>query len=281
MKDLEQKISELQEQLRQQQKMASLGMLTAGIAHEVQNPLNFVINFSKLSARLLSELNEVLDEVSDSLDEDQRQDIEDIAADLTENMQKIQEHGERAISVIRNILLQSRGKDGERLPTSLPQLVHEYVWLSYHAMRASDSSFNISIREDYDNTMPDYSVVPQDISRAVLNLVNNACYAVHERAVQLGAHDDSDDSYVPTITVTVKQQDDNAVITIADNGTGISDEVRQQLFKKIVTTKPIGKGTGLGLSITHKIVVEDHKGQLLVDSQVGEGSTFTIIIPKA
>lgn len=270
---LNKKVEELQKQLREQEKMVALGMLSAGIAHEIQNPLNFVINFSKMSEKLLADMNDIVADVKDSLDEDDAADLEDISADLTANMQKIREHGERAISIIRNILLQSRGKDGEFLPSDVTGIVHEYVWLSYHAMRANDKTFNISIVEDYDKDMPKVMVVPQDICRAVLNLMNNACYAVRERAAE------ATDDYVATVKVSVKRDEEKLYITIADNGTGMTDEVKNKIFKEIITTKPVGQGTGLGLSITHHIVCDVHKGELLVDSTLGEGTTFTIIVP--
>lgn len=271
--ELTNKVEQLQRQLSEQEKMVALGMLSAGIAHEIQNPLNFVINFSKMSVKLLGDLNDILEDVKDKLDPDDAEEVEDITADLTENLNRIQEHGERAISIIRNILLQSRGKDGEFLPTDVTAIVHEYVWLSYHAMRANDKTFNVSIKEDYDQSLPKVMVIPQDVCRAVLNLVNNACYALRERA-----HNESSD-YVPQLSVAVRQQDGNIAIIISDNGTGMPDEVRAKLFREVFTTKPIGQGTGLGLSITHHIVCDEHGGSLLVDTTLGVGTTFTIMLP--
>lgn len=269
---LQSQIDKLQKQLESQEKMVALGMLSAGIAHEVQNPLNFVINFSKMSIRLISDLNEILQDVKDNLDEDDAADIEDISSDLTENMKKIQEHGERAISIIRNILLQSRGKDGEFIPTDICSIVHEYVWLSYHAMRASDKSFNISIHEEYDEDMPKIMVVPQDICRAVLNLMNNACYTVKERAQKENA------DYTPTINVSVSKENGKTVITVADNGMGMTEDVKEKIFHEIVTTKPVGLGTGLGLTLTHNIVCVEHNGEILFDSTLGHGTTFKIVL---
>lgn len=270
---LQERVAQLQEQLRQQEKMVALGLLSAGIAHEIQNPLNFVINFSKMSVKLLEDLDEIVNDIKGDLDEADAEEVEDISADLTENLTKIREHGERAISIIRNILLQSRGKDGEFLPVDICSLVHEYVWLSYHAMRANDKSFNISIHEEYQNAMPKMMAVPQDICRAVLNLMNNACYTVKERAKK------ESEGYTPTIDVKVSLQGEEVHIAIKDNGMGIPDEVREKMFHEIITTKPVGQGTGLGLSITHHIVCEEHGGQLLVDTAQGVGTTFTIVIP--
>ena len=164
---MEQQLETLQQQLKQQEKLASLGMLSAGIAHEIQNPLNFVINFSKMSDKLLKDLTEIVEDNEDNLSEEDREEVEDIVADLKDNLGKIVEHGERAISIIRGILLVSRGKDNEFLPTDVNKLVIEYVWLSYHAMRANVKNFNISIHEDYEEGMPQMMVIPQDLSRAV------------------------------------------------------------------------------------------------------------------
>lgn len=268
-------IEVLQEQLHTQEKMASLGMLSAGIAHEIQNPLNFVINFSKMSSKLLDDLMDIVEEYKDKLGDDDADEIGDISTDLKENLEKIQEHGERAISIIRGILLQSRGKDGEFLPTDVCNLVHEYVWLSYHAMRANYKGFNISIHEEYPEGMQKIMVIPQDLSRAVLNVMNNACYTVKERSERDG------DDYKPAITVKVEDGENDFSIIIKDNGMGMSEETRNQLFNTFFTTKPIGQGTGLGMSITNDIITKNHKGKILVETAPDEGSTFTFIIPKS
>lgn len=275
---LKKQVEELQQQLHKQDKMASLGLLSAGIAHEIQNPLNFVINFSKMSAKLLDDLQDIMEDCADKLDEDDAADLEDISADLRENLGKIQEHGERAISIIRGILLQSRGHEGEKLPTDVGQLVHEYVWLSYHAMRANDKSFNLTIREDIQENMPKVMVIPQDLSRAVLNVMNNACYTVRERAAQDGA------DYQPTIDVKVfldpKDGNDAELhVSLTDNGMGMTPEVKEKIYEVFFTTKPAGQGTGLGMSITHDIITKNHNGKLLLESEPKVGTTFTFIIP--
>jgi len=275
---LKHKVEDLQQQLHRQDKMASLGLLSAGIAHEIQNPLNFVINFSKMSVKLLDDLKDILQDCADKLDEDDAADMEDISQDLKENLAKIQEHGERAISIIRGILLQSRGKAGEMLPTDVGQLVHEYVWLSYHAMRANDKSFNIAIHEEIQENLPKVMVIPQDISRAVLNVMNNACYTVKERAGQEG------EDYKPEIDVKVSlapkgDNEGELQIVIRDNGMGMTPEIREKIFENFFTTKPAGQGTGLGMSITYDIITKNHNGQLLVESEPMVGSTFTFIIP--
>lgn len=270
---LKQQVENLQEQLKQQEKLASLGLLTAGIVHEIRNPLNFVINFGKLSSDLLKGLEEDLEDMEKDVDEETREDIRDIMASLDENLQKIKEHGERAISIIQNILLYSRGKEDERIPTDVCKLVKEYVWLSYHAMRANLKDFNISVEEQYDEGIPLQSVVPQDLSRAVLNVMNNACYAVWEKS-QTGLKD-----YKPTVSVKVARQGNELAISITDNGTGMSAEVKQRLFDTFFTTKPTGQGTGLGMYITRKIIEEKHQGRIEFDSEHGRFTTFTLIIP--
>ena len=265
----------LQQQLQQQEKLASLGMLSAGIAHEIQNPLNFVINFSKMSEKLLNDLIELIKDNEESLPAEDREEVDDIVADLKENMEKIAQHGQRAISIIQGILLVSRGKENEFISTDVNRLVKEYVWLSYHAMRANDRNFNVSIVENYQEGLPAMMVIPQDLSRAVLNLMNNACYAVwkHQQTLK------DQTSYTPTITISTVLSGGNLTITIADNGEGMSDEVKQHLFENFFTTKPVGQGTGLGLGITRDIIENKHGGSLSFESTLGKGSTFTATIP--
>lgn len=271
--DMNEQVEMLKQQLKQQEKLASLGMLSAGIAHEIQNPLNFVINFSKMSTKLLDDLADIVDDNVDKLPQEDREEVEDIVADLKENIAKIVEHGERAISIIQGILLVSRGKENEFIPSDINRIVKEYVWLSYHAMRANNKQFNIAIHEDYQEGLPQIMVIPQDLSRAVLNLVNNACYTVWKRA------QNAPDDYKPQITVKTAMADGNIVITIADNGEGMSDLVKQRLYENFFTTKPIGKGTGLGMGITRDIIENKHNGHLTFESTAGEGTTFTITIP--
>ena len=267
----------LRKQLLEQQKFASLGKLSAGIAHEIQNPLNFVINFSKMSERLLADLKDIVSDLEGKIEEDDAADLEDIADDLSTNMEKIKEHGERAISIIQGILLISRGKTGERLPTDIPHLVHEYVWLAYHSQRANDKSFNVSIKEDYQEGMEKVMVIPQDLSRAILNVVNNAYYAIKQRTVK--EQEEKNESYVPTLSVAVSTESGKLVIVISDNGTGIPADIRERLFRETITTKPIGQGTGLGMQITHDIIVNNHHGEITIASEEGEGTSFTFLIP--
>lgn len=271
---MEQQIEQLQEQLKTQEKLASLGLLSAGIAHEIQNPLNFVINFSKMSETLLKDLAEIVEDNKDKISQDDREEMDDIMTDLKENMEKIVEHGNRAISIIQGILLVSRGKENEFIPSDVNKIIKEYVWLSYHAMRAKDKRFNISIHENYAEGLPLVKVIPQDISRAVLNLMNNACYAVANKAQMAG-----DDYYHPELSISTRLEDEKIVVTIADNGEGMTEEVKQRLFENFFTTKPAGLGTGLGMSITKNIIETKHNGKLSFESEAGKGTTFTFTIP--
>ena len=270
-------IEQLKQQLQKQEKLASLGMLSAGIAHEIQNPLNFVINFSKMSNKLLDDLTDIVEDNAERLPEADRGDLSDIVADLKENMTQIMESGERAVSIIQGILLVSRGKENEFVPSDVCHIVSEYVRLSYHAMRANHQGFNVTIHEQYQEGLPLMMVIPQDLSRAVLNVMNNACYAVWNKAQTAG------DDYQPTIEVTVSSMPldpcPSLLISIADNGEGMTDEVKQHLFENFFTTKPIGQGTGLGMSITRDIIENKHGGKVSFTSTEGQGTTFTFTIP--
>lgn len=273
-------IERLRMQVSSLEKLSSLGMLSAGIAHEIQNPLNFVINFSKLSAKLVDDLRDVVAEEQELLTPEAKQriaelneELDEIVGDLHANLQKIEEHGNRAISIIRGILLYSRGKEDEFIPTDLAKLVKEYVWLSYHSMRANYKGFNLTIHEAYTTGLPLQRVVPQDFSRAVLNLMNNACYAVYNKSKRAAV------GFEPVISVTLRQEGDQICLQIEDNGTGMPAAVKEQIFKPFYTTKPAGEGTGLGLSITRTIIEEKHKGTIQVDSEEGQFTRFTIRIP--
>lgn len=270
---LKEELDKLREQLRQQEKLASLGLLTAGIVHEIRNPLNFVINFSKLSNNLLNDLGEDLEDNIDKLPEDDADDINDIMGDLRENLAKIREHGERATSIIQNILQYSRGKEGERIPSDVNALVHEYVWLGYHAMRANYNGFNVSINEQYVEGVTNIMVVPQDISRAVLNVVNNAFYAVWERSNAEG------EDYQPKVDISTTSEGGQFVITISDNGSGMSEAVKAKLYENFFTTKPVGHGTGLGMAITRDIIVNKHGGTVDFESTENVGTTFKLTLP--
>lgn len=270
---MEKQIETLKLQLKEQEKLAALGILTAGIAHEIQNPLNFIINFSKLSTKLLNDLTDIVNDNKDKLDAADCEELNDIVADLEGNMDKIVEHGERAISIIQGILLVSRGKEDEYLPSDVNRIVKEYVWLSYHALRANHRGFNVSIHEQYQEGLPQMMVIPQDLSRAVLNLMNNACYTVWDKAQT------ASDDYQPTIDVSVTSDGQQVTITIADNGKGMTKEVQQHLFDNFYTTKPVGQGTGLGMGITRDIIENKHNGTLRYETEEGVGTRFIMTIP--
>lgn len=262
-----------QAQLVQSEKMASLGQLTAGIAHEIKNPLNFVNNFSELSIDLAKELREEIEKLGGTLNENDRDYLLEIAGDLAGNAEKIHNHGKRADSIIRGMLLHSRGKAGEKQPTDLNALLEEYVNLGYHGMRATDSSFNIKIESSYDPEVGIVQVIPQDLSRVFLNIINNACQATAQRK------NEQKDSYFPVLTVSTKRIGDLVEVRIRDNGKGIPDEIRDKIFNPFFTTKAAGSGTGLGLSISFDIVVQGHGGELTVQSEPGEFTEFIVRIP--
>ena len=262
-----------QSQLIQSEKMASLGQLTAGIAHEIKNPLNFVNNFSELSVELTDELLEEVDKLSASLDPKDVGYLKGIISDIGSNVKKINDHGKRADSIIRGMLLHSRGKSGERQPTDINALLAEYVNLGYHGLRATDNTFNIKIEADYDPEIGQINVVPQDLSRVFLNLVNNACYSTIQKKKELK------DGYFPVLRVSTKKEGERVTIRIRDNGKGMPPEVAAKVFNPFFTTKPAGSGTGLGLSISYDIVVQEHQGEIRVESEAGEFAEFVISIP--
>ena len=271
--ELEEKISQINEMQRQlvlQEKMASLGGLTAGIAHEIKNPLNFINNFSELSVELVEELREFFEPEA-------QVDIEEVTETLgmlEGNVKKISEHGKRADSIVKGMLLHSRGQAGQRQLTDVNELLDEYVNLAYHGMRAKDTSFNISIARHYDEATGSLMLVPQEISRVFLNIVTNACYATKARA------DAGEPGFKPTVTVSSVGKDDSIEIRIHDNGTGIPDEIKDKIFNPFFTTKPPGAGTGLGLSITYDIVVQQHNGTVDVQSTPGEFTEFILTLPR-
>jgi len=263
-----------QAQLVQSEKMASLGQLTAGIAHEIKNPLNFINNFSELSVELVQEIIQETDKLTSCLGEKEARYIIGILKDVEGNVKKIHDHGKRADSIIRGMLLHSRGKSGERMPTDINALLAEYVNLGYHGMRATDSSFNIKIESDYDENLKPVDVIPQDLSRVFLNMINNACYSTHQKKKEFR------DAYFPVLRVGTRDLGSKVEIRIWDNGKGMPKAVLEKVFNPFYTTKPAGSGTGLGLSISFDIVVQEHRGEITVDSQEGEYAEFVILIPK-
>ncbi len=263
-----------QAQLVQSEKLASLGQLTAGIAHEIKNPLNFVNNFADLSVDLADELQQELDGAKDQRVSELLEDVGPILDDLKENARRIHEHGQRADRIVRSMLLHSRGGSGERGRVDLNRFVDEYANLAYHGARANDSEFQVALVRDFDEAMGEVEIVPQELGRVLINLLSNAFHAVAIRARADGA------GYEPEVVLRTRRQDDLAVIQIVDNGTGIPDAVRQRIFEPFFTTKPTGEGTGLGLSLAHDIVTQVHGGQMSVESIEGEGTTFTVTLPR-
>jgi PAS domain S-box-containing protein len=264
-----------QASLIQAEKMASLGQLTAGIAHEIKNPLNFVNNFAGLSVELLNELKDAAAPALGSLDEDARAEIDETVEMLTGNLEKIAEHGQRADNIVKSMLEHSRGVSGERRAVDLNALVDEALNLAYHGARAQDASFNITLERDYAPALAPIELAPQEMTRVFLNLFGNGFYAATKRARASG-----NGAFRPTLAVATRASEDAIEITVRDNGTGIPPEIRDKLFQPFFTTKPTGEGTGLGLSISYDIVTQQHGGTIAVDSRVGEFTEFTIRLPR-
>ena len=258
-------LKETQKQLIQSEKMASLGELTAGIAHEIQNPLNFVNNFSEVSSELLDEMNTELD----------KGDIEEakaLANDVKQNLEKINHHGKRADAIVKGMLQHSRSSSGIKEPTDLNALCDEYLRLSYHGLRAKDKSFNATIKTDFDENIGKINIIPQDFGRVILNLLTNAFYVVDEKKKS------RIEGYEPTVSISTKKENDKIIIQVSDNGNGMPKEIMEKIFQPFFTTKPTGKGTGLGLSMSYDIVTKGHGGELKVASVENEGTTFFITI---
>ena len=264
-----------QANLIQAEKMASLGQLTAGIAHEIKNPLNFVNNFASLSVDLLEELQETAAPGFALLTEDQRADIEDVSALLTGNLQKITEHGKRADGIVRSMLEHSRGASGERRAVNINALADEALNLAFHGARALDPDFQITLRRDFAEPIAPIDLNPQDITRVLLNLFSNGFYAANKRAKADAAPD-----FEPNLTVATQEADGHVVIRVRDNGTGIPPDIREKLFQPFFTTKPTGEGTGLGLSITYDIVTKQHGGTIALESEPGAFTEFTVTLPR-
>ncbi|HSF45849.1 MAG TPA: ATP-binding protein, partial [Chitinophagaceae bacterium] len=255
-----------QTQLIQAEKMASLGELTAGIAHEIQNPLNFVNNFSEVNI-------ELTEEIIETIEQGNFEEAKELAADIRTNQEKIREHGKRADGIVKSMLQHSRTSTGQKELRDLNLLADEYLRLSYHGMRAKDKLFNSDFELVADPDLPMINIVPQDIGRVILNLINNGFYAVHEKKKVSG------ETFKPKVTVTVTKLDDHVKLLIADNGTGITDKVKEKIFQPFFTTKPTGEGTGLGLSLSYDIVTKGHGGTISVDTSEHSGTRFTILLP--
>ena len=267
--DLQHTLSELkltQQQLVHSEKMASLGELTAGIAHEIQNPLNFVNNFSEVS-------NELIDEMNEELDKGDIEEAKAISVDIKQNLEKITHHGKRADGIVKGMLQHSRSGTGKKEPTDINKLTDEYFRLAYHGLRAKDKSFNATLETDFDKNVGKINIIPQDIGRVILNLFTNAFYAVDEKKSK-----SKSDAYKPTVSVSTEKINNTIVITVRDNGLGIPDQVRDKIFQPFFTTKPTGKGTGLGLSMSYDIV-KAHKGDITINTEKREFTEFVIKIP--
>ena len=255
-----------QSQLIQSEKMASLGELTAGIAHEIQNPLNFVNNFSEVNKELLLEMK-------DEIDKGNLEEVKALAIDLIDNEEKINHHGKRADAIVKGMLQHSRSSNSEKEPTDINALCDEYLRLAYHGLRAKDKTFNAAMKTDFDESLGNIHIIPQDIGRVVLNLLTNAFYAVSAEALTRESV-----GYEPTVSITTKKFGNKVEIKISDNGNGIPQKVLDKIFQPFFTTKPTGQGTGLGLSLSYDIV-KTHGGELKVETKEGEGSTFIIQLP--
>ena len=262
-----------QDRLVQTEKLASLGQLTAGIAHEIKNPLNFVNNFSALSAELTDELNGVLKPVA--MDGKVREEVDELTGMLKDNLEKVVQHGKRADSIVKNMLLHSRQGSGEHRPVDINAIVDESLNLAYHGARAETTGFNVTMHRSFDPAVGMADGYPQEITRALLNLISNGFYAATKRKA------DPDDGFEPTLTATTKNLGDKVEIRIRDNGTGILAEVKEKIFNPFFTTKPAGEGTGLGLSMSHDIIVKQHGGTIDVDTVLGVFTEFKIVLPRA
>ncbi len=255
-----------QNQLIQSEKMASLGELTAGIAHEIQNPLNFVNNFSDVSM-------ELIDEMETELGRGDAQEAMAIASDIKQNLEKIRHHGRRADGIVKGMLQHSRASSGQKEPTDINVLADEYLRLAYHGLRAKDKSFNAELITHFDDTLPKADMVPQDVGRVLLNLFTNAFYAVQQKQKIAGA------DYKPTVEVSTGRDKKSVVARVKDNGTGIPPNIKDKIMQPFFTTKPTGEGTGLGLSMSYDIIVKGHGGTISVNTREGEYTEFIISIP--
>ena len=266
-------LKKAQERLVQSEKMASLGQLTAGIAHEIKNPLNFVNNFAKLSDELLGELGEALEDQINALDQEEREDAEDLFQTVRENLKKINEHGRRADSIIKNMLLHSRVGPAERQRVTLNPIASEALNLAYHGARAENSNFNVEMNTDLAEDAGEIDCYPQDLMRVFLNLISNGMYAAYARSL-------NEDGFVPVISLASRLNGDRVEVEVRDNGMGIPEDMREQIFTPFFTTKPAGEGTGLGLSLSYDIVVKQHGGDLTVESEPGKFTIFKTSFPR-
>ncbi|HTD40944.1 MAG TPA: ATP-binding protein, partial [Mucilaginibacter sp.] len=255
-----------QTKLIQSEKMASLGELTAGIAHEIQNPLNFVNNFSDVSI-------ELVDEMLEELDKGDKEEVIAISEDIKQNLEKIRHHGKRADGIVKGMLQHSRASGGDKQPTNINTLADEFLRLSYHGLRAKDKTFNAELVTNFFEKLPKVNVIPQDMGRVLLNLFNNAFYAVNQK------NKTATPDYKPEVSVTTSIENGQVIIKVKDNGIGIPDAIKEKIMQPFFTTKPTGEGTGLGLSLTYDMVVKGHGGKIDVNTKEGEYTEFNVILP--
>lgn len=267
------RVESVQDQLVESKKMASLGQLTAGVAHEIKNPLNFINNFAQLSVELATDLRDELEEDQTRTVGEALGDIGDLLDDIEGNAEKIKEHGTRADRIVRNMLMHARTSNGNHQPVDLNGLLVEYANLAYHGTRASDSHFNVRFEQDLGPDVGEVAVVPQEIGRVFINLLNNAFYAVSQRK-------ENEKGFEPVVTLATRSLGDTVEVQVADNGVGIPDDVVERIFEPFFTTKPTGSGTGLGLSLSHEIVTQRHRGTMDAESVEGKGTTFRITLPR-
>lgn len=279
LKALQTELEDAHRQIDAQEKLASVGILSAGIAHEIKNPLNFINNFSETTIEILTDLKEALKPVLEKTESATKEDVEGLIEEIGQNCEKIISHGKRAESIIKNMLIQARTSHVDKEPVDLNALLDEFVNLAYHGMRAQDSQFNAKIEKHLDPKLPILKVSPQSLGRVFLNLINNALYAINEKAKIL-REKGKESGYMPTITINSSQTDTHVIIKIRDNGEGIPNEIQPKIFERFFTTKPAGHGTGLGLPICHDIVVKEHNGKLSVKSTPHEFTEFIIELPK-
>jgi signal transduction histidine kinase len=267
-------LEEIKQKFIQSDKLAFIGKLTTGIMHEIKNPLNFINNFTKLSLELVGELNEIIDGAGEKFDDDTRADLDDVRSMLGNNLAKILENGERAQRIIFSMLAQMHNKqEVVFVPSDVNKLVDEFAKLAYQGMRGNDSGFNLSFKTDYDPSIAPVNLEFQEMSRVIINLVDNACYALNEKKKRVK------DSFSPELLLATKKLDDFIEIRIRDNGCGMPQDVIDKLFNPFFTTKPKGQGTGLGLSLSYDIITNIHKGKIEIISKENEYTEFRILIP--
>jgi PAS domain S-box-containing protein len=268
-------LKKAQAQLVHSQKLASLGQLTAGIAHEIKNPLNFVNNFAETSVELIEEMGQEIEGFRDRLEGTARENMDELFTILKSDLSKIRDHGRRADGIVKSMLLHARGDRSDRTPMAINPLVSEATKLAFHGERATDKSFQVTLEEHLDKAEATADVMPAEITRVLVNLMGNAFYAVRQRSSEA-----TDKDYEPTVSVSTRSRDGNVEIRVRDNGSGIPEDIREKIFEPFFTTKPAGEGTGLGLSMCYDIIVHEHGGQMEIDSKPGEFTEFSIVLPR-